>query len=83
MYEAAVFTSFIGISILAHQVAEHYERRKRDEGKQSPFNHHHASIVTALSPAAVHGLLHPAVWHGVRDYVVHFIIYSGQIIPPH
>jgi hypothetical protein len=28
-------------------------------------------------------LFHPAVLHGVRDYVVHFVIYSGKIIGAH
>lgn len=26
---------------------------------------------------------HPVIWHGIHEYVVHFIIYSGYVIGPH
>lgn len=25
----------------------------------------------------------PAFWHGVQEYVVHFFVYSGYVLPTH
>ena len=66
--ELLTFGAFLGLQWTFHQLQQLH---------QSP-----------LVEKIVHGhwlvwLFHPAVSHGLQDYVVHFVVYSGQIIGMH
>jgi hypothetical protein len=48
-------------------------------GRRGFFTRQHAHYWTVVAA----GLTHPSVWHAIRDYVTHLIIYSGYVLPTH
>jgi uncharacterized membrane protein len=72
MTEVIVFASFLSIQVLAHKLPEWIEhtRCKRIAEKLSR-NHY---LVWAA---------HPAVLHGIHEYAVHLVVYSGYVIRAH
>lgn len=71
--EILVFASFVVIQYAA---------------KQLPAVLHKSNCCTKLADALAHNhyavwLAHPAVLHGLHDYAVHFIVYSGYVLRAH
>lgn len=67
--EVLVFISFCGLQGLYHWLESTY-------GKHAWLQQlAHCHIVVLA--------LHPAVIHGVQDYLIHFVVYSGKVIAAH
>lgn len=84
--EALVFLGFLAISGVSHWIAHRYEQRKHRKEAQDAadkkvvkFSRVHAHVITAASAVASQ----PAFWASVKEYAVHFVIYSGNVLPPH
>lgn len=74
--EVITFCFFFAISVIAHCIANKAEEHQRRCGGPCWFKRSHANAITATALA----LAHPAVWAAVRDYVIHFTLYSGYVI---
>lgn len=70
--EAIILLSFVGVQIGAHLLP-------RVWGKASQY-----VLVQKVSKSHwIVWLFHPVVLHGIHDYAIHFVIYSGYIIQSH
>lgn len=75
--EALNFTAFVIMALATHWFAEWYHE------------HHHAAhpriagAVHKLVPTVAVVVSQPHFWMGVKEYLVHLVVYSGYILPPH
>lgn len=70
--EAIILLSFIGVQVGAHFLP-------RVCGKVGRY-----ALVQRVSKSHyLIWLVHPVVLHGLHDYAIHFVIYSGYIIQSH
>lgn len=76
LQEMLVLGSFFAISCCAHWAASIEERKQKS---LQTFTRNHAHAITVLAAL----FTHPVVWHSVREYLVHFIIYSGHVLSLH
>lgn len=67
--ELIIFAAFLLVAYGAHFIGAAWAQHKA-----------HAERVKWLSLAIASA---PAAIHGAKEYVVHLIVYSGMIIPPH
>lgn len=72
--EAAIFVTFIGIQAACKGL----EKLCTEEDHWL-----HAAMQRLSRNHYVVWLFHPAVLHGMQEYVVHYVIYSGQIFASH
>lgn len=70
MTDLMVFVAFFLLAMVfdwVHGWLEHHPMKK----------HKHKIAVLAVAGLAHH----PSIWHGLHDFVVHFVVYSGAVIP--
>jgi hypothetical protein len=70
--EPAIFGAFIILEGIFHAAPDVFNHLKQKVWLQKLNRHHYAVW-----------LFHPIVWHGIAGYVVHFVVYSGQILGVH
>lgn len=70
--EALIFVSFVGIQWLAHELPE-WISHTRCKSVADKLSKNHYLVWMA----------HPAVVHGLHEYAVHLIVYSGYVIRAH
>jgi hypothetical protein len=71
--EAAIFVTFIVIQFAAKELPEKCGERFRNLAIVQHIRDNHWVV----------WLMHPAVLHGLHDYVIHFVVYSGYVIRAH
>lgn len=70
--ELIIFVAFVGVQATAHCLPKMCAR----------FNH--LWIVQHIANKHwVVWLFHPVILHGIHDYALHFVIYSGYVIRSH
>lgn len=91
----AIYTYAVGIHALAHRWAgwrarlEARRRAREDTSLDaiSPLSRdvptHHTAGKTHAVALIVAACAHPATLESVKHYAVHFLVYSGYVIPPH
>ena len=67
--ELAIFAAFAALASLHHAFAERHELHKA-------HGWHKLAAIWAVA-------LSPAFWHAVQEYMVHFVVYSGHVLPQH
>lgn len=79
--EALNLAAFIAISFSSHYVAEAWDRwhQKHKPTTPSPSKHRCAVVVTIVSSVIVQ----PHFWHGIKEYAIHLVVYSGFVLPTH
>lgn len=84
---ALIIYAFVMLAHIGHKHYEAWRERKQDEAKRlaaldaiSPFQR---PIITphAHAFAFMAGCIGPSCLEAVKHYVVHFLIYSGYVIP--
>ena len=78
MKEFLIFAAFYAVILGAQFMHARYERRKMDK-LDHVKSHINAKIVGVVGVVAQHEPL----WHAMKDYVVHVVVYSGAVIPAH
>lgn len=75
------FAAFMGLSFGTHAIAELWDRWQEKHHPQIiPISHHRrAVVITAVSSV----VSQPQFWHGFKDYLIHFVVYSGFVLPTH
>lgn len=70
--EFAIFAAFLAIQFAAKQLPTQFKRIATIPIVARIGQHHW-----------VVWMFHPAVLHGIHDYAIHFVIYSGYVIRAH
>lgn len=81
MKEGLNFIAFVALSFCFHWVGQLWSKYREKRAKKGPKleAYHKAAIVTAAASVASQ----PHFWEGVKEYVVHVVVYSGHVLPPH
>lgn len=79
--EALNFTAFMFLSFSSHWIADLWDKwQAKHRPNLLPVSHHRrAVVITAVSSV----VSQPSFWHGVKDYLIHFVVYSGIVLPTH
>lgn len=69
--------AFVAIAVVAHHSHRILPKLTKEQSAK------HSKIVVIIAPAVVpvvHFLGHPVVAESIKDYAIHFVIYSGYIL---
>lgn len=78
--QAIVLLAFVGLSVVWHIVEDKIHERKLKRAEVNPTSEpkRHSRLFLLLTPVS-----HPYVWDGIREFVVHLVVYSGHLLPVH
>ena len=71
--ELVIFAAFVAIQYAAKALPSYLKSHGKVAWVVSKLSDNHFVV----------WLAHPAVVHGVHDYIIHFVIYSGYVIRAH
>lgn len=73
MQEPLTFLVFVTLQYLVRMLPHWIDSHPRLQVWIARIGRHHWAV----------WLVHPVVWHGAHEYLVHFIVYSGFVIRSH